>query len=93
MPHKPNNAVSIANSINMEVLNTDYQRLDHNCALIDEESTPELPNYGQNKHNNYLNLRCFSLRSTWLIIVLCSVIVISSIVIVKRFGPSFVKKV
>ncbi|KAL2892385.1 Transmembrane protein 64 [Bienertia sinuspersici] len=92
MPQKPSNAVSNTKPINMEVINSDYQRLDHNSALIDEESTPELANFVDNKPNNYLNQRWFNWRSKWLIIVLGSVIAISVIILIKRLAPSFVHK-
>ncbi|XP_057533209.1 uncharacterized protein LOC130811068 isoform X2 [Amaranthus tricolor] len=83
----------------MEVINSDYQRLDHNSTQIDEETPQVVPNslpknHNQiQNHNNYVNRRWVNSRSTWLMIVIGALIAVSVIAIIKHFGPSFMKKV
>ncbi|KNA25808.1 hypothetical protein SOVF_003110 [Spinacia oleracea] len=85
-------AVSHQKPAIMEVIDADYQIIGQDCVLFDEESPLVLANNHDTVNNNQINRRWFNLRSTWMIIVLGTVIAVSAVAVVKRFGPSFMKK-
>ncbi|XP_048497008.1 Golgi apparatus membrane protein tvp38 isoform X2 [Beta vulgaris subsp. vulgaris] len=80
--------ISETKATKMEVIKSDYQILDPNSTSFDEES-PLLSNYAENNCNSHINWRW---KKRWFIILLGVVIAVSAIVIIKQFGPSFMKK-
>lgn len=76
----------------MEVTNTHYQIPDHTYSLVDEDSPSLLADNHDYNSNIIIIRRWINLRSTWLIIVLGSVIAVFAVWIIKRFGPILMKK-